>query len=86
MRYEVRASINAQPLAAFQQEKWADEWRHNYCNTGLVIDTTEWCVCEPTLPHGLNPEHRIQCECGVYITEIEDWDGGKVICEGCAAL
>lgn len=86
LRFEVRAEINSEPLAVFANETWADDWRASYCNTGLVIDNEEWRVCDPKKPHGLEPDRRIRCECGSFIVNIIQWDGGKVLCEECAQL
>lgn len=44
LKFEVRATIASEPLAAFQFKEWAEEWRYKMCRTGIITEHFEQIV------------------------------------------
>lgn len=79
LKFEVRATIASEPLAAFQLKEWAEEWRDKMCRTGVITEHFAPIV-GGDLTHEMVPVH-VDGE-GIRLadrTEYPDWpmDGGR---------
>ena len=48
LKFEVKADVIEETLAAFQYREWAEEWRNKMCATGIIVeDVTPQRESEP---------------------------------------